>query len=90
MQLLIKYCRDMAKIKTPKPDRVPALRDLLSTLKDHPWVRVCKVCDKDCGKVAITKLVYTYEPCDCNAAPYVHLVENIYHATCFAKRANSK
>lgn len=68
----------------------PSLSELLATIKDHPWVRICKVCGKDCSRVAITKLIYTHEACGCNAAPYRHLVENIYHATCFVKRANKK
>lgn len=66
----------------------PRLCDLLATLKDHPWVRTCKVCGKDCSREAIVKLVYTHEACDCKAATYRHLVENIYHAECYVKRAN--
>lgn len=69
---------------------VPKLSDLLATIKSHPWQRVCKVCGNDCSREVITKLIYTHEPCGCKAAPYRHLVENIYHASCFVKRANEK
>ena len=68
----------------------PRLCDLLKTIKDHPWNRICKTCGKDCSRVAIVKLVYAYEACACNAASYRHLVENVYHAECYAKRPNEK
>lgn len=68
----------------------PRLSDLLATIKSHPWVRTCKVCGKDCSREAITKLIYTHEACGCDAALYRHLVENIYHAKCYVKRANEQ
>jgi len=63
----------------------PKLSDLLKTLKDHPWQHVCPVCKKDCGKVAMVKLVYRWTECSCDFAPYTHLVEKIYHADCYGR-----
>lgn len=68
--------------------KTPQLSDLLKTLKDgHPWQRKCPVCHKDCGSAALTKLVYTWEPCTCEAAPYSHLIENVYHAKCYHEQS---
>jgi hypothetical protein len=40
---------------------------------------VCPVCREKLSRVALVSLAYTYEPCDCPAAPYVHLVEQLWH-----------
>lgn len=69
----------------------PRLSDLLETLKKHhDWQLKCKICNKDCGSVALVDLVYTWEPCRCEAAPYSHLVQTAYHAECYGERANPK
>jgi len=68
----------------PKLRVSPYLRDLLKTMKDHPWQRRCPACAKDCGAIALVDLIYCFQTCDCKYAPYVHLVEHVYHRKCFA------
>lgn len=41
--------------------------------------RRCPHCDADLMKVAIVDLAYTIEQCDCAAADYVHLAEQLWH-----------
>lgn len=77
------------KAKTTKRSTTPisqhalkAATRMLSTARQHPWRRDCGVCGGDCVRVGIPSLVYRYEECSCDAAPYVHLVERMYHAEC--------
>jgi hypothetical protein len=39
----------------------------------------CPACDEDVAHIGLTNVAFTYECCDCNAAPYVHLVEQLWH-----------
>lgn len=41
--------------------------------------RHCPHCDADLMKVGIVDLAYTIERCDCDAADYVHLAEQLWH-----------
>lgn len=41
--------------------------------------RTCPACGEALDRLAMVKLAYTFEPCDCRAAPYVHLVEQLWH-----------
>lgn len=40
---------------------------------------VCPACGADVMRTAVVKLAYTMEPCDCAKAPYIHLVEQVWH-----------
>lgn len=55
------------------------------TINNHPWRKECPHCGAYVMNVGITRLVYTFEACDCDAAPYPHLVETIYHKHCFGR-----
>jgi len=52
----------------------------LMPVKVHGASRsVCPVCGDDVRTTAVVRLAYTHEPCDCPAAPYVHLTEQLWH-----------
>jgi len=63
-----------------------SLEDHRETLKRHPWNRTCPVCGQDCSTVALVKLVYRFEECNCSYAPYTHLIERVYHWDCIKKK----
>lgn len=69
------------------PLRFPVGNDLLDRWSDATHredASQCGVCGNDCATVALTDLCYSFEECDCNAWPYAHLVENLWHRECFA------
>jgi hypothetical protein len=41
-----------------------------------PW-KTCPGCEGDCAKTAVVDLVYAFEVCDCAAATYKHLDEQL-------------
>jgi hypothetical protein len=49
----------------------------------HPYNGDCAGCAAVCSTTAMVSLVYTFERCDCPHAPYVHLVERLWHRGCF-------
>lgn len=49
----------------------------------HEFKSTCPGCNEDVTCVGLTKLVYAFEPCQCDHASYTHLVERLWHATCF-------
>jgi hypothetical protein len=49
----------------------------------HGINRDCPGCKKSVMTMAIVKLVYGYISCKCDVAPYVHLVEQIWHRKCY-------
>ncbi len=59
-------------------------KDLLAAIPNHPNKKDCPGCGKAISNVALVKLVYAFEPCDCDVCTYKHLVETIYHRDCFA------
>ena len=58
-------------------------KDFLASLPDSCKSGVCPVCIKNCGRVALSELVYTWEPCDCEKANFVHLSPTVWHKECF-------
>lgn len=40
---------------------------------------ICPKCGENLSRTALVRIAYTYEPCDCAAAAYVHLVERLWH-----------
>lgn len=56
-----------------------------ATWRHHPDAKVCPRCGDDVNAVGITKLLYTFEVCSCRngLADYDHLVEQLWHRTCF-------
>jgi hypothetical protein len=62
----------------------PTVNQLLKTIKDHPWKRLCPVCNEDTGCVGLLDLVFRFEPCDCKEeVRYTHLAKTVYHVQCF-------
>lgn len=59
-------------------------KQLLETIREHPEKKTCPRCKEEISRVALVNLVYAFEPCDCDAAPYVHLTKTIYHRDCYA------
>jgi hypothetical protein len=51
---------------------------------EHPRNKACVGCAVNCSEVGLTSLAYTFEPCDCGSAPYVHLTERLWHRSCLA------
>jgi hypothetical protein len=52
-------------------------------LRSHPEGLRCLTCGADMNRVGITKIVYTFEVCNCDAATYDHLREQLWHRQCF-------
>lgn len=61
----------------------PTAEQMITDCKKHPWEHTCGLCGEDVGRTAVVDLVYRHEACDCDIAPYTHLVERCYHTTCF-------
>lgn len=49
----------------------------------HTIFQNCPVCGEDVSEIAIVKLVYTHEVCECGSPHYAHLVEQLWHKDCF-------
>ena len=49
---------------------------------NHPRYDRCPHCNRSIQAEALTKLAYAFERCSCNAEPYVHLTERIWHRDC--------
>ena len=47
--------------------------------------RKCPIDGSDLMRVGITGLAYTFELCNCLAADYTHLVEQMWHRACFIR-----
>lgn len=45
----------------------------------------CPKCDEDLGRVALINIVYAFRICECGDPDFIHLVEQLWHATCFAE-----
>ena len=63
----------------------PTAEQVLKDAYHHPDRYKCPACGDDVSRIAMVRLVYTYEPCDCDIADYTHLVERVYHRECFIK-----
>lgn len=50
-----------------------------STWLTHPDARTCPACDEDLATQGIDRLAYVHRVCSCDAAPYDHLVEQLWH-----------
>lgn len=48
----------------------------------HATSDACPGCGADMARVAITQLAYTFAPCNCSAAEYEHLYEQLWHLAC--------
>ncbi len=76
-------------MSTTPTDPIATVTELLAWLPGHrrdghagsPFARCPGTA---CGdqSMALVNLVYTFERCNCPAADYVHLVEQIWHRTC--------
>ena len=67
-----------------KQAKTPTGEDFIETLRDHHSIaRKCRICKSETARTAIVDLVYTFEVCSCELAPYDHLVETLYHRKCF-------
>lgn len=53
----------------------------------HEISPICPGCKEDISGVALTNLVYTFQACKCKKYPYTHLIETLWHQTCFQKAA---
>lgn len=58
--------------------------------RGHPTRDFCPVCGEDCSGVALPKLVYTFEVCNCGSPPHEHLIEQLWHRGCFVKLHREK
>lgn len=57
--------------------------------KDHGKRARCPVDDIDLMAVGLTDLAYTFEVCTCQAVDYDHLVQQLWHRSCFIRRGPS-
>ena len=64
---------------------IPAehFRAAVSHRYGHESKSTCPGCGESVNRVGLTKLVYVFEPCDCDHMPYTHLTERLWHAQCF-------
>lgn len=53
----------------------------------HQYSNICPKCQEDLSRVALTKVVSTFESCDCGDPEFTHLVEQSWHKTCFLQQA---
>lgn len=54
--------------------------EALLPIRGHDGRRaICPECGENLSRTALVRIAYTYEPCDCPAASYVHLVERLWH-----------
>ena len=58
----------------------------LYTWPFHPQAAICPVCHKDCKHQPLTILLYVFEECRCQDRPSPHLVEQLYHRSCYEGR----
>jgi len=49
----------------------------------HHDARLCPICKKDCSTDALVDVVYTFRDCNCGQPMYTHLVEQLFHKSCF-------
>lgn len=54
-------------------------------LRAHPEGLRCLICAGDMNRVGIVDICYTFEICSCDAAPYDHVREQLWHRKCFVK-----
>lgn len=59
-------------------------KEFIELLRDHRR-QDCPVCKRGCTTIALVKLVYAFEPCDCGTPTYTHLIETLYHRECFKR-----
>ena len=77
------------------PTRIRALKgaDLLGLWlrgpRSHARGVSCLVCDGDMQRCAITLIVYTFEVCKCDSAPYAHIFEQLWHRKCFMAHSSA-
>ena len=57
---------------------VPLFHDRNHALVSH----TCPLCDAPLAPVGIVHLAYTFAPCNCSAAEYEHLYEQLWHTGC--------
>ena len=60
------------------------LFDFWEARHGHDSADACPGCDAPVTTAGITKLVYTYEVCDCGFPDFDHLVETLWHRACFS------
>lgn len=51
----------------------------------HPRSRNCPTCRVDLSTTGLQQLVYTFEVCGCGNPEYDHLIEQLWHRSCFAQ-----
>lgn len=62
----------------------------LFTDRNHASVsHTCPLCDKPLAPVGIVHLAYTFAPCNCSAAEYEHLYEQLWHIGCLVAHVGS-
>ena len=57
---------------------------ITGSMRGHTQAGICPECGGDCREVALIKLVYTFEVCNCGKIGYAHLVEQLHHRSCFS------
>ena len=49
----------------------------------HSFTKMCPGCKKDLTATGLTYLVYEFVTCKCKKVSYAHLVEQLWHRSCF-------
>lgn len=52
----------------------------------HPRSLDCPYCGKSVGREALTVLLYAFERCTCERETTPHLIEQVWHRTCFSAK----
>ena len=59
-------------------------KELLTWMsEDHKQAGVCPGCKLNVINTAVVKLVYKPTECNCEKVEYTHLVDQLWHETCF-------
>jgi len=80
---------------TAKPMRTATARTPAKALhwldKNHRILGVCPGCNLDVtSSVGITKLIYEFVACSCDAETFEHLTEQLWHRECFIEAAEEE
>jgi len=76
------------------PAGEPMGRDLIMTWAGgrarHRQAAFCPACKVDLTRVGILDLIYAWEPCSCSKVEYDHLIEQLWHRSCFLKSGDNR
>jgi len=55
--------------------------------RGHAFASICPGCKKNLSQTGVTYLIYEFVSCSCKKCSYKHLVEQLWHRSCFIAAA---